>query len=136
MKLKVIFSLLTIFISLIAYGQEEQSKKDSINLELPSYLDQGFFKEGKTVYIRVFETKNSFRNSHILISYGEGKTEYIELRNMRESKSSTNAIRIHYVLAKFLSQGYSILNSTASGSDSMRLTAYLLTKEEKGEEKM
>lgn len=121
--------LLILFLCLFSSALfAQQIASDSI------YKKASFFKEGKTVYIRIYEAGSGDKTSHILISYGEEKTEFIEMRNLKETQSKTNAIRIHYVLAKFISQGYEILNSTSSGTENLRLTTYFLMSKEKTEE--
>lgn len=107
---------------------ETQNEQDTITTE-NVFKKAEFFKKGKTVYIGVYETTKNNRRSHILISYGEGITEFIEMRNAKETKSVVNQIRIHYVLAKFLSQGYTIINSSSSANGDLRHTTYLLQKD-------
>jgi hypothetical protein len=112
-----------------SYAQNEtQKEQDTITTE-SIFKKAEFFKKGKTVYIGVYETTKNNRTSHILISYGEGITEFIEMRNAKETKSTVNLVRIHYVLAKFLSQGYTIINSTSSANAGLRHTTYLLQKD-------
>ncbi|APD05825.1 hypothetical protein UJ101_00273 [Flavobacteriaceae bacterium UJ101] len=128
MKLKYYIGIVFLFFQVVCEAQAN-NKVDTVSIDEEAYLKQPFFAENKTIFIRVYESSTGFKDSHIMISYGAGKTEFIEMRDSKESRSKINTIRIHYILAKLLSLGYTVLNSTASGSDNMMITTYLLTKE-------
>ncbi len=125
---KIIYLFFIVLNTGLASSQNtNDAKKDTVEID-DVYLNKPFFKKGKTVYLRFYEALQNNRTSHIIISYGEGITEFIEMRNAKEINSTVNVVRLHFVLAKFLSEGYVIVNSNSSGMDYLRLTTFLLQK--------
>lgn len=124
----IIYLVICIFNIGFAFSQiTNEIKNDTVVLD-DFYLNKPFFKKGNTIYIRFYEAIQNNRTSHIIISYGEGITEFIEMRNAKETNSTVNVVRLHFVLAKFLNEGYVIVNSNSSGMDYLRLTTFLLQK--------
>ncbi len=67
----------------------------------------------------------------IVISYGDNKTETIELENGFNSKNrAENTDKINYVLNKLINSGYSIITSNGSGGGqaAFLINTYVLKK--------
>ena len=87
----------------------------------------------EVVVVRVYE--DLFTSNQILISYGGGKTEVIDMgkrdkKIMNWAKYMKNIEKINEVLSRFMKEGYVITSSTAGSMDNVLVNTYIFTKKE------
>lgn len=83
------------------------------------------------IVVRVYE--DLFTSNQILISYGNGKTEVVDMgkrdkKIMNWAKYMKNIEKINEVLSKFMKDGYAITSSTGGSMDNVLVNTYILTR--------
>jgi hypothetical protein len=110
MKRKII-ALLFIFSSLLLFGKEVKAQTANTGTDV--------------IIVRIYE--ESLKASSILISYGDGKTETMELENTGRKNRGPNAEKINTLFQKILGMGYELISTAATGDNDTTLT-YIFQK--------
>jgi hypothetical protein len=85
---------------------------------------------GDYVLVRTIEISSALLKSEIIVTYGNGKTENIELDTFSGKKRIGNTEKIHLVLSRLLDAGYEIISSTGGNGDAVFTNTYFLRKKQ------
>jgi len=91
------------------------------------------FVTGSFVIVRVYEITSSMGSPYIIISYGDGRTEVIDMEPSIRKNQEKNLDIINGVLTKIKKAGYTITTSNAGvmGPNSeYMISAYVFAKKE------
>jgi|SRR5688572_13502491 len=86
------------------------------------------YTDTDVIIVRIYE--ESLKSSSIIISYGDGKTETMELESTGRKYRGTNAEKINSLFRKILGMGYELISTAATGENDTVLT-YIFQKKKK-----
>ena len=78
--------------------------------------------------VRMIEVATIMYPSEIVIAYGSGKTEAIELDKFAKGKWAANADKMHLVLSRLMSQGYELVTSNGGNGDAVFTSTYFFRR--------
>jgi hypothetical protein len=111
---KIIAVLLFIFSFLPFLNGEVQAQASNTDVDV--------------IIVRVYE--ESLKASSIVISYGDGKTETMEMESTGRKYRGPNAEKINSIFQKILGMGYELISSAGTGENDTILT-YIFQKKKK-----
>ncbi len=80
------------------------------------------------VMVRTAEVINAMFTSEIVVAYGDGKTEVIELEQFTRKKWAPNTDKLHLVLSRLMSQGYEMVTSNGGAGEGYFTSTYFLRR--------